>query len=63
LPDDRFDQPLTVLVRAPRAWRGRPVELRAPDGEVVERAAAPGGRAPLALAIRPDGRTYTVVSR
>jgi len=62
LPDDRFDQPLTVLVRAPRAWRGRPVELRAPDGEVVARAAAPGGRAPLALAIRPDGRTYTVVS-
>jgi hypothetical protein len=58
LPDDRFDQPLTVLVRAPRAWRGRGVELRDPDGVVVGGSEA-AGRAPIALSIRPDGRTYT----
>lgn len=60
LPDDRFDQPLTVLVRAPRAWRGRPVELRDPDGRVVSRVEAAGGRTPLALDVLPDRRTYTV---
>jgi hypothetical protein len=59
LPDDRFDQPLTVLVRAPRAWRGRVVELRDPDGVVVGRSEAAGRRAPILLTIRPDGRTYT----
>ena len=59
LPDDRFDQPLTVLVRPPRAWRGRLVELRDPDGVVVARGQASGHRTPLPLAIRPDGRTYT----
>jgi hypothetical protein len=58
LPDGRFDQPLTVLVRPPRAWRGRLVELRDPDGVVVARSEASGHR-PLLLAIRPDGRTYT----
>ena len=58
LPDDRFDQPLTVLVRPPRAWRGRLVELRDPDGVVIARSEASGHR-PLVLAIRPDGRTYT----
>lgn len=61
LPDDRFDQPLTVLVRAPRAWRGQPVELRDPDGHAVFRAKPSGGRAPLRLDVLPDGRTYTAV--
>lgn len=61
LPDDRFDQPLTVLVRAPRAWRGGRVAIRGADGAVVARADVPADRkTPLALAVRPDGRTYTV---
>jgi hypothetical protein len=59
-PDDRFDQPLTVLVRAPRAWRGQPVELGDPDGKMVSRVEAPGDRTPLALDVLPDRRTYTL---
>jgi len=60
LPDDRFDEPLTVLVRAPRAWRGRAVDVRGPNGEVVSRAEVPAARPPIRIAIRPDGKTYTV---
>ena len=60
LPDDRFDQPLTVLVRPPRTWRGQRIELRDPEGRVVSGAEAPGDRTPLALDVPPDGRTYTV---
>ena len=62
LPDDRFDQPLTVLVRAPRAWRGRAVELRDPAGGVAARVESRDDRLPLALDVPPDGRTYTAVA-
>src|SRR5262249_41152977 len=54
LPDDRFDQPLTVLARPPRTWRGQRIELRDPEGRVVSGAEAPGDRTPLALDVPPD---------
>ena len=60
LPDDRFDRPLTVLVRPPRTWRGQRLELRDPNGRVVSDAEARGDRTPLGLDVPPDGQTYTV---
>ena len=60
LPDEPFDQPLTVLVRAPRSWRGRRVEVRDDAGAVVARADVPTDHSPIGLDVRPDGRTYSV---